>query len=639
MMLRRCSVWLGYHACDIGSKWSLFTYLDYLAIPRATAKRFVKIEAPLSVFILTSFSVREPGRTKSYNPMILQATHSEKLKWASYGILLIASIFSFLRCWFYEPIDDDLVYQFVLDEQYGSKYYTDHVSSFSDAIASQTQEYFSHSGRFLVHVITQMFCGVWGRDLFCIMNAIVVFISLCMLLKYDKTMKINTRLFLAVLLAVVSAYILPFKLNISIAHSLNYIWPLPFVLLYIFACSRCRKDICIPKEKNNRTGKRSFNCIRCVLLGILGFVTGSTQETYVLPLCVVSFGILCYWLVRRRHLSLDLMVLFFSLWIGGAFLGLAPGTLNRGGGLSSAGIVLTIYDGVKMLVQQQLFWLAVILLVINVIQNHSLKTTIWNLRVELSLMCVSVVFTVLAHTTMQSFSGVQFFSLLVSIRLANACLSHLNKVSFGILEYVSWGIFGLFVIHQGMVAASAVKMYKYNHDLIERYVASPDGVVFYDRADPVPLTAWCVRDFSKTLSGPYADWMRYTVTLAYGNEKKPICLFNRSDYRILSKGLQDPHTESFDSGSYFFKLSGSVVAVDDSLQLHGDSVIIGYKSTKELNKLYSCFLNLTGRKKNYRSSWVISMPVDSIELLKTRWGNYRIIKYPQNASIESITLK
>jgi hypothetical protein len=194
----------------------------------------------------------------------------------------IVSVFCFIRSWYYEPIDDDLVYQFLLDKPYGTAYYTQHVSNLSDAINSQAQEYFSHSGRFLVHVLVQMFCGVWGRDSYCILNAILLFFTLFMLVEYGVTKKIYTirTVLLAVLIALGATYWLPFRMSFSIAHSLNYIWPVPLMLIFLKQIRKYNKDS-IDRDR----------MVKSVSLGLLGLITGCTQETYVLPLCVVTFGI------------------------------------------------------------------------------------------------------------------------------------------------------------------------------------------------------------------------------------------------------------------------------------------------------------------------------------------------------------
>ena len=92
------------------------------------------------------------------------------------SLVLFATGISFgLRCYYQEPVSDDLLYRFVLDDNIlGRNDCSRLVKNLGDAIESQSIQYFYSNGRTLIHILVQMFAGPWGGTAFAVFEGMLV---------------------------------------------------------------------------------------------------------------------------------------------------------------------------------------------------------------------------------------------------------------------------------------------------------------------------------------------------------------------------------------------------------------------------------------------------------------------------------
>ncbi|MDE5734067.1 MAG: hypothetical protein K2H83_02875, partial [Duncaniella sp.] len=267
--------------------------------------------------------------------------------------LVGSAVFVGLRCSLKEPVSDDLLYRYVLDSNpLGENDYSTLVSGWKDAIKSQTAQYFYSNGRFFVHVLVQMFAGPWGFKAYSVFAACLFFVVAVLFGFYclPSGRRYNTLLWLGISVA----YLYLFQSNsgtwYSIAGGLNYLLPMFPVLVFLLLYRRFGREV-------HRESPLLY-----VLAGVIGFVTGWSQECYSLPLSGGVFLALSISLFRHERIAPAIWVLAVSLWIGTSILVFAPGNFVRLG--TRPGLLYSMVNGVKLLAGTRLFWLMIASLIV-----------------------------------------------------------------------------------------------------------------------------------------------------------------------------------------------------------------------------------------------------------------------------------
>jgi len=515
----------------------------------------------------------------------------------------------------------------LLDEGFGSKYYTDRIENLGDAIESQSYEWFNHSGRFLVHVITQMFAGVWGRGWFSLFNAVVFFFTAFLFWRYAHR-KRGTDIFYALVIALVLSYICPAGLFRPIAISLNYLWPMPLVLLFIPLLKRLwGKSYC---------GGFGEAC----LCAVFGFIVGSTQEVYVFPLCATTFIIICRGHLKKRKMSVTLYSACIALWIGSALVIFAPGTLHRGSGLMGNPLLM-IYAGVTMLMGQKMFWIAMLLTVITRVMAGSWKKVFVGRYFEISCLLWAVLLALVAHTTNQSFAGVEFYSILVALSL----LSDIVNDSFFMRHRRVVDICCLvallgFIVHQLLLVRDDLRYERHNHAIVQGYIDSPDGIVAYTPIQPDPMTCGFQKNFeTMLLRSYYRDWFCYTLQVAYGDKEKELWLMTAEEIHALSN-LRSQKNLAVPGDAGFYKIGSYVVAPIDSISLQKDSLVVVYKKIRVPSNIMERLTAIVRKAADMdENEFTETVKFGELPLKHTRWGAFAVMRdYPRHV-IESINFK
>lgn len=318
-------------------------------------------------------------------------------------VLVFTWISVFLRSECREPISDDLLYAFVLDDKpLGANDYTRRVESISDAIESQTNQYFHSNGRTLVHVIVQMFAGPWGQTAWSLFLATLMVLAVFLFMKVVNHQYMRSPL-MWMLTALSFFYLYQYNGRIwfSIVGGMNYLWPLVMTLLWVWIAQ-------ITEKKANPS--------LWPWTIFISLLAGWGMECYTLPLCAAVFVKLI--IDRKKQLQPIQYVMIGVLWLGAAILTFAPGNFLRMKGGSMFGHLLS---GIEYLIDTVPFWLLVAGMI--VLRLYGKERFILFLRQNTFWwLCFgwSVLLGMVANTLPQSFNGVSFYSLILVFRCVQA---------------------------------------------------------------------------------------------------------------------------------------------------------------------------------------------------------------------------
>lgn len=432
---------------------------------------------------------------------------------------IIVGIAFFLRSHYREPISDDLLYSFILDEHpLGENQYVDKIETIDDAIQSQKLQYFHSNGRTLIHIIVQMFAGPWGKLAFDIFNTSIFLITILLFGKLTLSRSENRSALIWI--GIVATFLYLYQDNstlfYSIAGSLNYLLPMliviGFILLFNWAISKSRINAWIIPS-----------------LLIIGLLTGWSQECFSLPL---SGAIFLYILLNYRQIPAHAIAMSISLFVGTAILIFAPGNFIRAA--SRPSLTLTLINAANLFFVTKLFWLAIITIVmlrlksIRVFRNFCLDNKLY-----LSCWIIACLFGCVANTLPQSFSGIAFFSAILIFR----AIRHLWTGDF--IRYNSLLsatlILLLIVLHQSIIVNEAKKMQIFNHEFAQRLISTPPNEPIEDREISV---SWSARPYIyKWTDSHVIKWMIFTLRAFYlknltfaESNKIPLLLLKPKDY-------------------------------------------------------------------------------------------------------------
>jgi hypothetical protein len=179
------------------------------------------------------------------------------------------------------------------------------ISSIKDIIKSQIAFYQKFSGRVFLHAIIQFFCWV-GKDFFNIINTIIFILLPLVITRFYTSNNLQFGLIFTTIIWFFSP--VPGETIFWLSGSVNYLWPTLMLLVYIHLLI------------NNRTLK--------VLLP-LGFIVGALHEVVFVCVFIFSTIFIILEFFRIRKIDKKKLILLSLNILGGIFLFIAPGNLNR----------------------------------------------------------------------------------------------------------------------------------------------------------------------------------------------------------------------------------------------------------------------------------------------------------------------
>ena len=324
-----------------------------------------------------------------------------------FGTLLLVGGFMFILNLLTPEFIDDYwyKYKFVQDQLYT----TDPITSFRDVLISQYNHYFSVNGRVVVHIIVQVFTGLWGKSIFNVFNA-AVFAGFIYLLTrlVKKVTALNLLFVFAVVLLLFPAF---GQTMLWMTGSVNYLWSATAVCAFLLAAEKLKDDTLRPKH---------------VLYGFLCFFAGCTHEGIAFPLAV---SLAVYLLMMRKSIfGKAIFPLIVGFVAGAVICTFSPATMARANGDNEVFflplMLKKINSGLTVCLKLRIFWLLLCVLAFKYLREARAARWSWlkafyteNIIVFNAVVLSFGVIFASGYMSIRTGIGMEFFSLILLLRL------------------------------------------------------------------------------------------------------------------------------------------------------------------------------------------------------------------------------
>ena len=357
---------------------------------------------------------------------------------------------------------------FIIDDyMYAFKYGTyEPIRTLKDIFESQCDHYMQLNGRFLVHCVVQLFCGILGVEWFRIINTIM-FVLFCAM---------TTRLVCGTYRAPIMWYVLTSfaiwlfipKIGMTIlgniACGVNYLWvgvaSVAFILLH------------------QKVAEAKFSTLVNIGLGVVGMLIGSLQESFSIP---ISGALFLYYCFNFKKFRGSIVWLVCGYWLGAIAMIVAPGNFIRlQKETSSENIIIVsirrffaVFGG---------YWLLILAVVFHIILWCSNRVKIKQFISQNILFYVMLLIG-LAFTIIIAYSGEHqlfFVGWLVILLTLRIIYTNWNCVNLKTQQVVIAIIFLCIMPMYGYTHKYRAKDYVLREHLVERIQESKDGNVLVD---------------------------------------------------------------------------------------------------------------------------------------------------------------
>lgn len=496
--------------------------------------------------------------------------------------ILASSFFTGIRAYYTEKTSDDLLYSFKLDNNpLGYNNFQEPIETLSDAIESQKNQYFHSNGRFVVHILVQMFAGPWGKKAWSIFLASLMGGSIILFIYY--TVPVNKRLNPIYWILASFCFLYLFQDNsldwYLICLGMNYLYPIFLTLAFLIFI-------------RISSYWRSNNLFFYFLLSFIGLITGFSQECFSLPLSGALFFYLIYSLFNHHKIDKKIWTLTLSLWIGTICLVIAPGNFVRLEGGKS--IFVSLYDGLLFLINTKLIWLLLITVILIGLKRFNFKIISKKNYIDVSAFILSILLGLIANSFPQSFNGVSLFAGILLFKL----IAQLEIKSIPRLSLISISLLAVLTVNQIRIIHYTKRFQNIYRQYIEDYQNSTTGIIPEPSMISLPFDVFPF--VWNWFNQPTIDWINYTIKVKYGNNNKPLISLKQQDLRYYEEAMQNTLNINFSHPETKYEIGEKYIWIStENFQLN-DSIIIVYNianSKNPLDKLVRLKKMISGKDK------------------------------------------
>lgn len=230
------------------------------------------------------------------------------------GALMVAGVMAFLFAWFSEWNDDAIAYSFFIPRFNEDASFAP-ITGIADIWNSQINHYFNSNGRFAVHFIVQLFCGLLGKTAFAFCNSIVWMLLIYNLATFPATLlssraeRFSGRGLIGWVSAILCVIILG-SLPFTPPFQINYVWVSMMIMVWLKWFFN-----------ENRT-----EVITLILLALFSFITGQLHEGFSIP---TGGAIIIYFIAKKCRFTPRQWVMALCFGIGALSTIQAPGNFYR----------------------------------------------------------------------------------------------------------------------------------------------------------------------------------------------------------------------------------------------------------------------------------------------------------------------
>lgn len=358
---------------------------------------------------------------------------------------------------------------FIIDDyDYAFKFGTyERIQSLKDIFVSQCDHYMMRNGRFLVHCVVQLFCGIIGVEWFRIFNSLF-FVAFCGL---------STRLICGTWRVPMVWYALTtfaiwlfiprigFTMLGNIACGVNYLWVGVANLFFLLVYNKLSKQ------------QPTQSLVSNIGYGIFGAIIGSLQESFSIPVAGVLF---LYYCVNFKQFRGPVVWLICGYWLGAVAVVLAPGNFVRlQKEVSSESILIVSIRRLLSILSE--YWLLIVALLAHLVfwlkKKSQLFSFVYQNRMMYGMLLISLLFTILiAYTGVHQLFFIGWLVIAIISKLIYDLCSKLligNKIQLVAIVLITTCIVPMYAYAYKYRA----KDYTIRQQLIENIKLSQDGNV------------------------------------------------------------------------------------------------------------------------------------------------------------------
>ncbi len=354
---------------------------------------------------------------------------------------------------------------FIIDDyDYAFKFGTyERIQSWKDIFVSQCDHYMLRNGRFLVHCIVQLFCGIIGIEWFRIFNTLF-FVAFCGLTTRLVCGTWRVSIMWYALTSFVIWLFIPrigFTMLGNIACGVNYLWvgvaSFAFIILH------------------HKVTDTKYSTITNISMGLLGALIGSLQESFSIPISGALFAYYCF---NFKKFKGSVVWLVCGYWLGSIALIIAPGNFIRlQNEVSSESIIIVSIR--RFLAIFKDCWLLIVAVISHVvflckgrINLHQFISQ--NILIYMMLL-IGLAFTIIiAYTGEHQLFFIGWLAILIMLRLIYA---YWSSVNIKIQQIVIVLILLCMIPMYGYAYKYRLKDYILRQQLVDNIKESQDGNV------------------------------------------------------------------------------------------------------------------------------------------------------------------
>ena len=320
-------------------------------------------------------------------------------------ILIFAAFYMLNRFSFF--ITDDFYYAFIMQVGFPDNSSFVPIDSLADIWKSQCYAYFHHNGRFLVHSIVQLFCGILGMNVFVVFNSFMFVLLIAGITKcirhYNGAYRFDIVLVTLLLFLTIPLFGKTYLGNISFA--VNYLWTSCAVIWwYYFYIS-----------------KKDANMVTNICLLFFSILVGSMQESFSIG---VAGALGVYYLFNLKELKGTTAYLVLGFVLGSCVVILAPANFVRFASdpASSYTLKQQFLQMVRALLPLRMFWIMLLCVALLFVKKSRVECGVF-LKKNAVLILASVTniafAAVVAMTGKHQLVSIELFSIVVVLSLLN----------------------------------------------------------------------------------------------------------------------------------------------------------------------------------------------------------------------------
>lgn len=336
------------------------------------------------------------------------------------------------------------------------------ISNLQDVFVSQINHYKSLNGRFVVHSIVQLFCGILGKQSFNVLTSLVFVFFLYIIGKLNHlSLKNNATYWLVNITFLWLMMPYPACLTLNVAFAVNYLWAPSLCLLF---CS-------IYRQKNE-----CKNYVSLCFYALLSLFAGQTHEGFTIGISGFLFLdiFLHYKIMSRKNI---IMAVCFML--GTLSLILSPANFHQVFSGSHQDFSLISFFNSRLIIFEKLrrFWLLIIFVIfVSCLKRGKIYTYYLGSRDLFITLSFQLLFNlVIGFQRDRALFGVELYSLILFTGLCNVLLKNYKRLCT-LVSIISLVL--LIVVNIGILKASFVINKEYD-EIIREFNSSPTGVAHY----------------------------------------------------------------------------------------------------------------------------------------------------------------